>query len=74
MNLQFYTLYLGVNDNFFINPFSADVISPILQYVLNLHEEAKLTNSSTNELENLQVNWVSSWIVHTCSYMYIICR
>ena len=32
--------------------------------VLDLHEEAKLTNSSTNELEILQVNKFSSWLVH----------
>ena len=66
MNLQFYTLYLGgiLNDNFFVNPFSSDVISPTLHHVLNLHEEAKLTNRSTNELEYLQVNQFSSWVVH----------
>ena len=54
---------------FFINPFSSDVISPTLHYVLNLNEEVKLTNRSTNELEHLQVNWFSSWVVHTCSYI-----
>ena len=34
--LQFYTLYLEgiLNDNFFVNPFSSDVISPTLHYVL----------------------------------------
>ena len=38
MSLQFYTLYLGgiLNDNLFVNPFSSDVISPTLHYVLNL--------------------------------------
>ena len=35
-----------LNDNF-----SSGVISPILHYVLHLHEEVKLTNHSTNELE-----------------------
>ena len=44
-----------MNDNFFVNPFSSDVISPTLHYVLNLNEEAKLTNRSTNELKYLQV-------------------
>ena len=58
-------------NNFFVNPFSSDVISPILHHVLNLHEEAKLTNrtKSANELEYLHVNWFSSWVVHS----YIIC-
>ena len=59
MNLQFF-LYLEGIDNFFVNPFSSDVINPT-------KEEAKLTNHSTNEL---QVNWFSSWVVHS----YVICR
>ena len=65
MNLQFYTLYLGdiLNDNFFVNPFSSDFISPILHCVLNRHEEAKLTNRSANELAYL-VNQFSSIV--TC--------
>ena len=58
MNLQVYTSYLGgiLNDNFFVNPFSSDVISSTLHYVPNLNEEAKLTNCSTNELEYWHVN------------------
>ena len=55
------TLYLGgtciSNDNIFV---------PTLHY--DLHEEVKPTNHSTNELEYLQVNLFSSWIVHVCSY------
>ena len=37
------TLYLGGTLNFFLNPFSSDVIRP----TLNLLEEAKVTNCST---------------------------
>ena len=49
------------------NPISSDVISPTLHYV---NKEVKLTNCSTNELEHLQVNWFSSWVVHN----YKTCR
>ena len=66
MSLQFYTLYLGgiLNDNLFVNPFSSDVISPTLHYVLNLMKKRNsLTIAPMNEY--LQVNWFSSWVVHS---------
>ena len=49
----------------------SSVSSDDQSYIMFLcHEEAKLTFRGSNKLEYLQVNWFSSWVVHS----YVICH
>ena len=49
-----------MNDNFLVNPFSSDVISPTLHCVLNLMKEANLLTVAPMNQESKPVFFLGS--------------